>query len=150
WGADLLPVEAGDGGRVFALADPAERPAGLYLGETLLERGSLDAVERADGVRVDFTVPGASDGEAAAVALVGSAILLEGQDFEISGNELVFNDPPAFNTPIRIINGDYQYLDAESGTVVLARPSEIPPRAATRAVTLAEALVGDVDGENRT
>ena len=153
WGDDLLPVAEAAGGRVFALPDASELPAGLYLGETLLERGSLDAVERADGVRVDFTVPGVGEIDTidtAAVALVGSAILLEGTDFEIDGNEVVFSNPPPFNTPIRLINGDYQYLDPETGTVVMARPSEIPPRAASQAVTLAEALVGEVDGENRT
>lgn len=169
WGEELVPAPADGSDRVFTLADPTQRPAGLYLGDTLLERGSLAAVERADGVRLDFTVPGsgallaeesapesepsATDSGAepsAAVALVGSDILLEGPDFELLGNEVVFTSPPAFNTPIRLITGDYEYLDEASGTVVLAAPSGLAPRPAARAVTLAEALVGTVDGENRT
>ncbi|HZJ10347.1 MAG TPA: hypothetical protein VFD39_11675, partial [Trueperaceae bacterium] len=171
WGEELLPAGSAapaaatsggaPAGLVFSLPDPGALPPAIYRGDSLLQRGSVDAVERADGVRVRFTVPGASrlvdaapEDEAGssrppAVTLVGDAVLLEGTGFEIDGNELVFASAPTFNTPIRLITGDYQYADVASGTVVLATPSEEPPRAAVEVVALAEALVGDVDGSNR-
>lgn len=157
--------------RVFTLPDglteAGRLPAALYRGDALLRRGSVAAVERADGVRVRFTVPGASQLTAAeesegpgaagtgastrppAVALVAAAVLLEGTGFEQDGNELVFAAAPAFNAPIRLITADYEYADEAAGVVVLAEPSQAAPRAALEVVALAEGLVGEVDGDNR-
>lgn len=147
WGEELEPSEGSD--RVFTVPDPERLPRALYLGDRLLVRGSLPALERADGARVDFTVPGVAALDDTTVALVGETVLLEGQDFEVHGNEVLFDSPPAFNTPIRLIAGDYEYASEATGTVVLARPSGVAPRAAIAVVALAEGLLGEVDGENR-
>src|SRR5690606_19366136 len=155
WGEELIAQPTEPAGQVYALAEPEVLPAALYVGDELLRRGSLAAVERADGARLDFTLPGADDllgddeGRPGALALVGDAIRIEGPDFTLTGNEIIFATAPAFNTPIRLITADYEYLDEATGTVVLARPSASPPRAAIEVVALAEALVGVVDGENR-
>lgn len=160
-GTDADGESAPPGSRVFSLSVPPQDgslPAAIYLGDSLLRRGSLAALERADGVSLRFTVPGTSDYFAAApadsarepaVALVATEILLEGEGFEIAGDELLFASPPPFNAPIRLITGDYEYADTAAGVVVLATPATTAPRAAVEVVGLAERLEGEVDGANR-
>ncbi len=151
-GPELTPVpDAGAGGRVAALPGPEHAAAPLYEGGALLRRGSAAALERADGARRDFTVPGADrrrDGPA--VALVGEGALLEGEGFELDGDTLRFDVPPAFNAPVSLLTGDYQLL-VDGDAVVLHEPlaagSEL--RVAISHVALAEGLLGVVDGENR-
>ncbi|HEX7040636.1 MAG TPA: ABC transporter permease subunit [Trueperaceae bacterium] len=141
-------------GRVHALPGGASAGAPLYLDGALLRRGSAPAVERADGVRRDFTVPGAGRlvGEGPAVAIVAGAPLVEGAGFALEGDSLVFDAPPSFNAPVSVVTGDYEYLDAAAGTLVLREPAPAGAelRAAASYVAVAEGLVGAVDGENRT
>ena len=152
-----LPAPAGSpglAGRLHRLPDAGLVGAPLYRDGRLLRRGSAPALERADGALRDFTVPGAGrrSGDAPAVAVVAGAALLEGEGFELEGDTLVFDAPPAFNAPVSLLTADYEVLDPAAGTVVLRDP--LPPGSALRAarshVALAEGLVGAVDGENRT
>ncbi len=155
-GPGLEPVEdagsAALAGRVYALPDAGWAGAPIYLDGALLRRGSEPAVERADGVRRDFTVPGAGrvDDGSPAVAIVSGAALVEGEGFARDGDAVVFDAPPAFNAPVSLVTGDYEYL-GEAGTLVLRRPAPAGAelRAATSYVALAEGLAGAVDGENR-
>lgn len=158
-GASLGPLAppAGSTGlarRLFALPEGAPASATVYLDGRLLRRGSSPAVERADGQRRDFTVPGAGRraGDSPAVALVGGTALLEGEGFARDGDTVLFDAAPAFNTPISVVTGDYELLDEAAGTLVLreAAPAGADLRVAESYVALAEGLVGAVDGENRT
>src|SRR5690606_29467627 len=131
-----------DGGALGLAGAEAGRP--LYLGGRLLEAGVVDAAERADGVTVAFTFP-LGEGP----VLVGERLVLEGAGFEADGQRVTLAAPPPFNAPVRRLTADYAVVDAASGTVALAQPSPVPPRAAS-GLALAELLVGAVDGVNRT
>jgi len=149
WGAELAgPLDEGlapgAAGHLFRFADPAEAGRPLYLGGRLLEAGVVDAAERADGVTVAFTFP-LGEGP----VLVGERLVLEGAGFEADGQRVTLAAPPPFNAPVRRLTADYAVVDAASGTVALAQPSPVPPRAAS-GLALAELLVGAVDGVNRT
>ncbi|HZW27762.1 MAG TPA: ABC transporter permease subunit [Trueperaceae bacterium] len=158
-GARLEPLAAPAGspglaGRLHALPAGATAGAPLYLDGALLRRGSVAAVERADGVRREFTVPGAGrrDGDLPAVALVAGEAVLEGEGFALDGDTLLLDAPPAFNAPVSLVTGDYEYLDPAAGTLVVraAVPAGAELRVAGSHVALVEGLVGPVDGENRT
>lgn len=158
-GPRLEPLGAPEGspglaGRLHALPDPALADRPLYLDGALLRRGSVPAVERADGARRDFTVPGAGrpEDDGPAVAIVGGRALVEGEGFERDGDTLLFDAPPSFNTPVSLVTGDYEHVDAGAGSLVLREPAPAGAelRVAESYAALAEGLVGDVDGENRT
>lgn len=155
-GAPLDPVETSDpelSGRLYAApgGEPLEVP--IYLGATVLRPGVAHAVERADGVRRSFTIPGAAealaDSEGPAIAIVGDVAVLEGTGFERDGDAIEFATAPAFNAPVRIVTGDYGLLVEGGGSVVLAAPATAAPRMAVSHVALAEGLTGESDGANR-
>ena len=153
-GAPLEPVETSDpslAGRLFVAPDGGAVDAPLYLSGRVLRPGVVSAVERADGVRRDFTVPGAAealtDAERPAVAIVGDVPLLEGSGFERDGDTVSFDAAPAFNAPVRIVTGDYGQV--ADGGVVLASPATAAPRMSASFVALAEGLTGESDGSNR-
>lgn len=145
WGEALEgPLDVA-GGHLFRFADPAALGAPLYLGGRLLAEGSVQADERADGVRTTFRFPAA-----AGPVLVGDALLAEGEDFRGDGEVVELATAPSFNVTVRRVTGDYAVVDAASGTIALVDPSSEAPRAAASVVALAERLVGEVDGVNRT
>jgi len=146
--ASTDPVDATDAG---GSADPAGSTgrvglgAPLYLGGRLLAEGSVEADERADGVRTTFRFPAA-----AGPVLVGDALLVEGEDFHADGEVVELASAPTFNVSVRRVTGDYAVVDAASETIALVDASTEAPRAAASVVALAERLVGEVDGVNRT
>ncbi len=155
-GAPLEPVEGDDigmTGRLFRATDGAAVDSPIYLGDDLLRPGVAAAVERADGVRRTFTVPGsgeALDGSAIpATAIVGDEPVLEGEGFERSDDTVTFEAAPPFNAAVRLVTGDYGLLTEGGDTVVLATPTATAPRVATSHVALAEGLTGGSDGANR-
>jgi NitT/TauT family transport system permease protein len=149
WGASFEgPLDAagvGAAGHLFRFLDPADLGAPLYLGGRLLAEGSVESDERADGVRTSFRFPAATG-----PVLVGDALLVEGEDFVGDGEVVELTTPPTFNVRVRRVTGDYAVVDAASGTIALVGASAEAPRAAASVVALAERLVGEVDGVNRT
>ena len=154
WGATLEgPLDtagagaagAGAAGHLFRFPDPADLGAPLYLGGRLLAEGSVESDERADGVRTTFRFPAATG-----PVLVGDALLVEGEDFVGDGEVVELAIPPTFNVGVRRVTGDFAVVDAAGGTIALVDASVEAPRAAASVVALAERLVGDVDGVNRT
>lgn len=119
----------------------------LYLGTRLLSRQSFAALERADGASNRFTFPAVT--EPSDPVIVNGRLLLEGVDFEASGDSVELASVPPFNATILRLTGDYEVLDAATGVVALRSPSSEAPRIATGVVALAETLVGTVDGSNR-
>lgn len=132
-------------GHLFRFEDPTDVGSPLYLDGRLLEAGSVAAAERADGVNREFTFP-LGDGP----VLVNSELLVEGGGFEADGAKVVFDSAPPFNAQVRRITRDYAIADTRTGTVALAVASATPPQAAAAVLSLAELLVGAVDGVNRT
>lgn len=148
WGETLegpLDAPTGAGGHLFRFPDPARLGAPVYLGGRLLAEGSVPADERADGVRTSFRFPAASG-----PVLVGEALLTEGTDFRGDGAVVELATPPTFNVDVRRATGDYAVVDAVAGVIALVEPSAEAPRAAASVVALAERLVGEIDGANRT
>lgn len=152
WTAPLEGPLPDTGGRVFRLprsAAPGEaagtslsQPA-LYAGGRLLRQGAVPSVERADGVRVTFSF--AADSGPVAVA----GRLLSPEEFTASGVEVTLGRAPPFNAEVVRVTGDYVVLDLAAGLVALVEPSAEPPLAAASVISLAERLIGPVDGVNR-
>lgn len=132
-------------GFLYQFPDPALVGSPLYLDGRLLEAGAVASVERADGVSREFTFPVGSG-----PVLVNDRLLEEGRDFEADGIRVTLAAAPPFNASLRRITRDYAVLDASNGTVALAFRSAAAPQAAADALSLAELLVGPVDGTNRT
>lgn len=143
WG-DLLegPLDAG---HLFRFRDPALVSSPIYLNGDLLEAGTVESLERADGVNATFTFPLGSG-----PVIVAGELLLEGEGFEADGAKVTLDRAPSFNASVRRMTRDYAVLDAATGVIALAQPSAAPPRAAASTLALAELLVGSVDGSNRT
>ena len=134
-----------DDGYVFRFPDPADVTQPIYLDGQLLEAGAVDSVERADGVSLTYSFA-LGDGP----VIVDGEVLVEGEGYQAEGTRVILERAPPFNASVRRITRDYAVLDAATGTIALAEPSAVAPRAATSALALAERLVGAVDGVNRT
>lgn len=146
WGEELQPVADVQGDRrLFRFGDPELAVSSVvYLGDRLLRPGAVLANERADGVRTTFTFP-VDTGPVA----VGARLLGE-DEFSADGAQVTFATPPAFNAAVRRVTGDYVVLDAAVGTIGLVEAADQAPRAASGVLSLAERLVGPIDGNNRT
>lgn len=142
WGEELVPLD--EAGHRFAFPDPEAVGSPIYLEGRLLEAGAVASEERADGVSRQFTFP-----LGGGPVLVGAELVLEGEGFEADGQRVTLERAPPFNAVVRRMTGDYAVVDAASGELVLAEPAVAPPRFAQDALSLAERLVGAVDGENR-
>lgn len=151
WGAELIGpvgVPAGAAGHRFLLPEGSALASGsaLFMDDRVLEGMVADATERPDGVSKEFTFP---FGEGP--ILVDGELFVEGVGFQVEGQRAILDAPPPFNSEVKRLAADYALLtDSGEGVVVLAEASATPPRLATDVLALAELLVGNVDGSNRT
>ncbi len=143
--AEAQGASAGAAGHLFRFPDVNQFGQPLYLDGRLLQGRAVESAERADGVTRTFTfaLP-----EGAVMA--GDELLTEGEDYVSHGLEVELTRAPPFNAKVRRIAGDYAVVDAASGLIALVEPSSVAPRSAAQALSLAEILVGAVDGVNRT
>src|SRR5690606_29431631 len=76
-------------------------------------------------------------------------LLLPGEDFTVDGDTVDLAERPPFNASISRLTGDYEVLDRAGGLIALRTAGATQPRVATAVVSLAETLVGTIDGSNR-
>lgn len=130
-----------DSGRVFQLPEGAGGV--IYVGTGVLRSSAVTSLERADGVRTEFSFP-AEHGP----VVVGNRLLAD-DEFSADGAEVTLLAPPAFNVNVQRVTGDYIVLDAAAGIVGLVQVPEQAPRSASGVISLAERLTGAIDGTNR-
>lgn len=143
--ADDQQTAAGAAGRLFRFPQPEQINQPLYLNGRLLQSRVVESAERADGVTRSFTFA-LPEG----AVMVGEQLLTEDVDYVSHGLEVELERAPPFNARVRRITGDYAVVDASTGLIALVEPSSVAPRAARQVLSLAETLVGAVDGVNRT
>jgi len=134
---------------VFRL-EPTQTPPTIYLNNSLLKEGSTPAIEVPDGQRTTFTFTNEIGTNDKGIVLLDNQLLTEGEDYNSIGLEITLNEAPSFRTNLRRITGDYSILDAEEGLIAFSSIPSDSPKALESSVTLAEQLVGEVNGQNTT
>ena len=141
WGETLTPVSK----TLYRYPGDLPDPLTLYVGNTLAVGSATPAAETPDDVRTAFTF-----GDASGPILLDDEVLAESKDYTVQGNTVTFAAVPSFGSDLRRVSGDYAVLDEGESTVVFAAPPETEVRAVKSVVKLAERLVGEADGTNRT
>ena len=141
WGETLTPISE----TLYKYPGDLPDPLTLYVGDTLATGGGTPATETPDDVRTAFTFSDASG-----PILLDDEVLAEGKDYTVQGNTVTFAAAPSFGSDLRRVSGDYAVLDEGESTVVFAAPPSGEVRAVKGVVKLAERLMGDADGTNRT
>ena len=145
WQHDLSPHEVTGVYQYPESIDPDILPT-LYRNNRLLLFSSLPAREIPDGQRLDFSFL-ADEGR----ILLDGRVLQTGEDYHAEANRIILQQPAAFSSNLRRINGDVAVLDAAQGLIAFNTPPAASDtvRSARSVVRLAEQLEGALDGENR-
>ncbi|UCH26688.1 MAG: ABC transporter permease [Trueperaceae bacterium] len=137
---------------VYTLNSPFEESDGqraIYAGDRLLVEGAVEATEPPDGKRTRFTFE-----RATGPVIIGPILQRVGEDYLNDEGAVIFMTPPAFGSSVRRIDADFAVLDADTGSIAIAKMpvAETPLRIAKQVVRLAEQLseVRTPVGDDRT